>query len=74
MKIRKETTYILENEDGIKALAPAPGQQVELMFQNGQYQSGEISEITEKVITISRNDGDYTYDADEIQDIKMASY
>ena len=74
MRIRKATTYILENEDGIKALAPVPGQKVELAFPDGAYHAGEVSEITEDGITISRNDGDYTYGAGEIMDIKMICY
>gem|GEM_PF-644364 len=71
MKIRKVITYILENEDGMTALAPATGDHVRLEFQGGTYHTGEVSEITEDGITISRNDGDYTYGAGEIMDIKM---
>ena len=74
MKIRKETTFILENEHGVQALAPVPGQNVELAFPDGTYHAGEVSEITERAITISRSDGDYTYEASEIADIKMASF
>jgi len=54
--------------------APVPGQKVELAFPDGAYHAGEVSEITEDGITISRNDGDYTYGAGEIMDIKMICY
>lgn len=37
MKIRKEASYVLENEDGMTALAPTPGQSVRLEFEDGKY-------------------------------------
>ena len=70
MKIRKETVNVLENEDGIKALAPTLGESVHLVLRDGAYHAGKVSKITGDSITIRRKDGDHTYSADEIEDIK----
>lgn len=68
MKIRKEISYILENEDAMTALAPSPGQSLRLELEDGKYHGGEVTEVSEKGITISSNDGDYTNALSVIQE------
>jgi len=73
MKIKKETAYILENEDGMKALAPIPGESIEIELRDGTYHTGQVQEIADNAITIVKGDGDHTYDASDVVDIKMCA-
>jgi hypothetical protein len=70
MRIQKETAYIMENEDGIRALAPQPGERVEIMLRDGTYHTGEVLKVTDEGITLSRNGGEYICNAGEIEDVK----
>ena len=70
MKIKIETMYLLQNDDGY-TIAVCPGEDARLEFRDGTYFEGEISKITDHTVTIMRNGEDYTYNADEIADIKV---
>ena len=67
LKIRTKTVYVVETAKGEKEIKL--GTHATLHFLDGSHQSGEIEEITARVVTISRNDGDYTYGTHEISDI-----
>jgi len=73
MKIKKETVYILENEDGMKALAPLSGESIELELRDGTYHTGQVMEIVDNGITIVKSDGAHIYDANDVVDIKMCA-
>lgn len=68
LKIRKETRCIADN--GMTEKVIRPGEHVTLVFHGGAYHSGEVSEITDRVITLSRNDGDYSYSISGIREIR----
>ena len=67
MNIRKETIYIMESGGAEKVLRL--GEHATLVFHDGGYHAGELVEITDRVVTLSRNDGDYSYSISAIQDI-----
>lgn len=70
MRITKEAAYIMTNEDGMKALAPDPGEYVELELADDTYRAGQISEVSEQGITLIMMDGRYSFDAGDIEDYK----
>ena len=74
MKITKETAYIMVNEDGMRALAPDPGEYVEIELSDGTYHAGQVSEVTGQSVTLSERDGDHIYDADDITDYKSCGF
>ena len=67
LKIRTKTAYFVETAKGEKEIKL--GTRATLHLLDGSHQSGEIEEITARVVTISRNDGDYTYGTHEISAI-----
>jgi len=67
VKIRVETKYIAESEYGDKTIPI--GERVRIVFSDGQYLAGDIEEVSEESVTISRADGEYTCRAEEIRDI-----
>jgi hypothetical protein len=42
-----------------------------LIFHDGTYHAGDIEEITEESVTVSRSDGNYTYHIRELQSIAV---
>ncbi|MDR2514737.1 MAG: hypothetical protein LBD02_05950 [Christensenellaceae bacterium] len=69
MKIRTETTYIALTPQGEKTLHI--GMYARLIFHDGTYHAGDIEEITEESVTVSRSDGNYTYHIRELQSIAV---
>ena len=70
MIIRKITEYIAETISGDLLLSA--GDHVRLIFNDATYQTGDLEEITEVNITISRGDGDYTYNiAHDIRSVEL---
>ena len=69
MKIQTEKHYIAQTPQGEKRLRI--GMYARLIFHNGSYHKGDIEEITEKSVTISRSDGNYTYRVRELHDIEI---
>lgn len=69
MKIRKETIYIAEDSTGEKQIRL--GERVKLIFKDGTCHAGELTEILDRVVTIGRSDGEYSYSIAEIQSIEQ---
>ncbi len=69
MNIRKETIYIMESGGAEKVLRL--NEHAKLVFHDGGYHAGELVEITDRVVTLSRNDEDYSYSISAIQDINQ---
>lgn len=69
MKIEEVTTYIVHGKAG--ATVVSIGNSVRLIFRDGTYLKGDIEDMTEESVTISRSDGDHTYRANEVQDIEI---
>lgn len=69
MEIRTEKQYIALTPIGERKLRI--GMYARLIFPDKSYHDGEIEEITEESITISRSDGSYTYHVKEIWSIAV---
>lgn len=69
MKIRTETVYIAQY--GGKEQIIKYGEYATLVFEDGSYHSGDIIEITDRVITIERGDGGHTYSLLNIKEIRQ---
>lgn len=69
MKMRTETQYIALTPIGERNLRI--GMFARLIFHDKSYHEGEIEEITEEIITISRSDGNYTYNINELWSIAI---
>ena len=69
MRITKETAYIMENEDGERALAPTPGEWIEVELRDGTYRTGRVSEVSEHGIILSKG-GDHLIGVCDIVDYK----
>lgn len=68
MRIEIQTTYTMKGSDGDKVVRL--GEYATLVFYDGSYHAGEIEAITEDSVTISRADGNYSYNASKIQNIR----
>ena len=73
MSIKNETASISDNEDGVKALSPVPGESVEVQLRDGTYRTGQVLEMSDSAITVSNSDGDHICNADDITDIKKCA-
>ena len=67
MKLRTKTLYIVEDSQGEKNIPL--GCYTRLVFKDGSSLTGDIEAISDKSITLSRNDGEYIYDIEELEDI-----
>lgn len=67
MKLRTETMYIAAGSHGEKTIPL--GCHARLIFKDGSYLIGDIEAISDASITLSRSDGEYIYNMEELEDI-----
>lgn len=67
MMLRTETMYIAAGSHGEKPISL--GCCARLIFKDGSYLTGDIEAISDERITLSRSDGEYIYNMEELEDI-----